>query len=102
MDYFKEKELAKEWEAGDTEEGMTVEQMADIVIRGFGNCGEEFCISREACSEDSCACIRDLFPTPQHFEVYKEARAFFERELCRASFIRFLSKGAIFSAERNK
>ena len=102
MDYFDEKELAKVWEKGDTEEGMSVEQMADIVIRGFGNCGEEFCISKGACGEDSCACVRELFPTPQHFEFYKEARAFFERELCRASFNAFIAKGAIFSAERNK
>ena len=99
IDQFDEMRKAKEWTHKESDDGMTVDDMAEIVIKGFGHC-EEVCWSREFCGEDVCACVRDVFPTPQHYGLYKEARAFFEKELTKASFIRLLSKGAVFSAEK--
>ena len=60
-----------EWHLEETHEGLDVELIVTKVVTGFERC-EDFCSSKEVCGEDCCYCIRSNFPSPQHYEMYKE------------------------------
>ena len=53
---------------------------------------EEDCHSRQICGEDACACVRAIFPTPQHYEFYLETREFFLQSLAGATFAAVVSE----------
>lgn len=70
----KEKNLATEWDQGDSKRVMTIEEISHLAIHGFGSCKQP-CNSRNSVGSERCACIRQVFPTPKHYELYLEARA---------------------------
>ena len=58
----------------DNQDGlMHKSELIALVITGIETC-EGYCGSREVCGEDSCLCVRALFPTPSHFFLYQELR----------------------------
>lgn len=73
FDEKKEKRLADEWDQGDSKETMTIDDISTLAIHGFGCC-KGHCLSRKYSGSERCACIREVFPTPNHFELYQEAR----------------------------
>lgn len=54
---------------------MPIGKMAKLAVYGFHTC-EGHCFSREHCSEDSCECIRSVFPSPTHYELYLLLRTY--------------------------
>lgn len=69
IDIFEDKKAAELWEQGTSEEPLDLTHLADMAVIGVNQC-EEHCSSREVCGEDSCICIRDAFPTPEHYHLY--------------------------------
>ena len=70
-------EIFHEWQVGDAwsyrdDETMPIEALAHIVREGFTLC-EGDCVSRSA-SGDNCRCVRSVFPSPAHYQLYKELR----------------------------
>ena len=61
----------EQWLCEDESSELNLELIADKVINGFERC-EEHCPSRNHCGSDGCYCVRANFPTPQHYETYKE------------------------------
>ena len=92
MDEFKEIDKKKKWLEGDSVETLSFEEITLLAKQGLGRC-EHFCFSRSVCGEDACECIRNTFPTPQHFEVYQDARSFFLNALAKASFAALIGEG---------
>lgn len=85
MNQFIEIQEKERWQRGVSEDGMSVEEITQIAKLGLGRCPEE-CFSRDISGDDACACVRSIFPTPQHYEVYLEARAFFLSALAKGAF----------------
>ena len=79
-DFEHEEDEAKEWLRGNSTEGIGIDDFVEIVCRGHSTC-EGNCISRDICGEEACVCIRTVFPTPEHYETYKLARAFYIENL---------------------
>ena len=92
MDYFDEIAERDEWLRGRSDEDLTTEELLLLIKNGIVRCSED-CLSMQACGEDSCRCVRSLFPSPDYYEVYKAAREFFERELTKAALAAFISEG---------
>lgn len=88
---FDEKRRMIEWQQCSSEEYMTLENIVAISERGIERCQED-CLSRQICGEDACACVRSIFPTPQHYELYREARDFFLKTLAKATFAALISE----------
>lgn len=85
MNQFIEIQEKERWQRGVSEDGMSIEEITQLAKLGFGRCPEE-CFSRDISGDDACACVRSIFPTPQHYEVYLEARAFFLSALVKGAF----------------
>ena len=79
-DFIQEEEEAKTWLRGESTDGIEIDDFVEIVCRGHGTC-EDSCLSKSICGEDACACIRSVFPTPELYETYKLARAFYIENL---------------------
>jgi hypothetical protein len=90
MDFFKEFTEKEEWERGLSDEGMTLDELVGLASDGLGRCPDR-CFSRSVCGDDACACVRSVFPTPEHYETYLKARCFFLEHLAKATFVQFLS-----------
>lgn len=41
-----------------------------LAVTGFNDCGREFCLSRNYVGEDACACVRAIFPSRDHYQLY--------------------------------
>ena len=91
MDYFDEIAERDEWLRGGSDEGLTSQELLLIIKMGLRRCSGD-CLSRQACGDDSCRCVRSLFPSPDYYEVYEAARKFFEKELSKAAFSAFVSE----------
>ena len=73
IDIKKDEEEATRWERGDTEEALSIEEIASVATTGLTFC-KDYCPSREYTGENRCKCIRERFPTPEHYELYLIAR----------------------------
>lgn len=69
VDMVEDAKAAELWEQGTSEEPLDITHIADMAVIGVSQC-EEFCSSREVCGEHRCICIRDAFPTPEHYHLY--------------------------------
>ena len=66
---YEDVKAAELWERGTSEEPLDLTHIADMAVIGVSQC-EEHCSSRQVCGEDRCICIRDAFPTPEHYQLY--------------------------------
>jgi len=73
IDVKQDEREAKEWELGNTREGISLNELAEVATQGLTFC-EAYCPSREYTGENRCKCIRERFPTPEHYELYLIAR----------------------------
>ena len=72
-----DKEQETKWLDGDmSQRRMPIEKMANLVVCGFHGCGDDYCFSREYCSSTSCECIRAVFPSSTHYELYLKLRSY--------------------------
>jgi len=75
MDSTREKEIVEAWHMQQVEDAdMSYEDLEEIIINGFQNCGIQDCKSAYISGEDSCRCIRSIFPHPKHYQMYQELR----------------------------
>ncbi len=62
---------------------MLTKNLIRLAIDGHQQC-EEYCISRDSkkygVGKDGCACIRETFPTPDHYKVYREMRRVYQEK----------------------
>lgn len=65
---------------------MDTERLVTIAVNGHKRCDEdEYCLSRNYSGEDACRCIRTVFSTPEHYELYLCLRQLiFEAEIIHA------------------
>lgn len=50
---------------------MEIERLVAIAIQGHEYCPEdEYCLSRNYSGVAACMCIRSIFATPEHYELY--------------------------------
>lgn len=68
-----EEREAQLWELGESDSSITVEDIIYLVETGFKTC-EDFCESRYFAGEGRCSCIRETFPTPEHYKLYERLR----------------------------
>ena len=90
MDFLQELTEKEEWQRGRFEEWMSMDDLVGLAIHGLGRCENE-CFSRSSSVEDACACVRSVFPTPEHYETYLHARSFFLESLAKETFAQFVS-----------
>ena len=64
----------EEWVCADESQPIDYVLIANKVVDGFEMC-EEHCSSRNICGVDGCYCLRANFPTPRHYEIYKQVKA---------------------------
>ena len=71
-----DKEKEQKWLDGAySEMEMTIEKMAQLATFGFYGCDEE-CLSRKYCTHYSCECIRSVFPSLAHYNLYLKIRSY--------------------------
>lgn len=71
-----DKEQEQLWLDGDqSNRKMTVEKMAQLATFGFYGC-EHDCLSKKYCSHYSCECIRSVFPSLAHYNLYLKLRSY--------------------------
>lgn len=71
FDIREDKRQLDEWLCADEPKDLDLNLVAYKLINGFERC-EDYCSSRNNCGEDGCYCIRANFPTPKHYETYKQ------------------------------
>ena len=50
---------------------METERLVAIAVQGHECCPEnEYCLSRKYSGVTACMCIRSVFATPEHYELY--------------------------------
>ena len=75
MNSEQDKDIAERWNFQSLEDtSMSKEDLEDIVMHGFTKCGGLMCPSAHHCGEDSCRCVRSIFPHPYYYELYLELR----------------------------
>ena len=75
MDSEQDKDKAERWNLQSIEDApMPLEDLENIVMNGITKCGGLMCPSAHFCGEDSCRCIRSIFPHPYYYELYLELR----------------------------
>lgn len=100
-DHFKDKDEAEIWLAGDDDTSMLHDDLIHLAKVGFNKCKEDdcttgdFCPSRKYCPDDACYCVRQIFPTPEHYDYYLKARAFYLNNLAFKTIALIMSKGTI-------
>jgi len=71
MNIEQDKQVAEAWrDQTFSDTYMSPENLAYLVVNGFGECETNPCISKHYCGEDACRCIRSVFPHPQYYEQY--------------------------------
>ena len=80
MDEIDETQEVEQWMEGNTEGSLTTEELLELVVRGHGVC-EHYCCSRANYGQEKCTCVRSMFPTPKHYELYKQARAYYIKNI---------------------
>ena len=68
---------AEAWESPANDEALDIRRICDLAITGFEPC-KDFCSSRETVGEHRCLCVRQTFPTPEHYELYLATRSKFK------------------------
>ena len=71
MDWLREEEIKQAWLNRHNDQEMNLDTFAQIVKQGFNLCG---CIEEDLCDKGACSCVRSVFPTPSHYELYKYLR----------------------------
>jgi len=69
-DEREERRQVEEWSLNETPEGFDVSYITEYLLEGFTRC-EEPCISRIQSGEGACYCVRQSFPNPETYELYK-------------------------------
>jgi len=72
IDINRDKKLALQWLENQDGE-MDSETLVYLSIHGFEDCAD-FCASKTYCPEGACNCLRQIFPTPNHYQLYLELR----------------------------
>jgi hypothetical protein len=68
------------WKEGYFDSGITLLEIEEAVINGFGECSEpEECDSRILCGH-ACRCIRQAFTCPEAYEFYRAVSHDYEKE----------------------
>ena len=75
-DVIEEDEIVKEWQGVKPDRTMPIEDLFILVRDGFRRC-EEHCVYRERYGENSCLCIRELFPSEEFYLLYLELREWY-------------------------
>lgn len=75
MNEVLEAECVEQWTSNRQDLSMPRETLVQLAIHGHHTCEEhEVCLSRKHSGDDACRCIRTVFPTPLHYELYLELR----------------------------
>jgi hypothetical protein len=67
----------------DPEVYMTVDDLVSLACKGFSPCEKDSlatgdcCLSRKYSGDDACQCIRNIFPTPEYYELYQRLREYY-------------------------
>ena len=77
IDIENDKRLALLWESEISTGSMSVNDIAYLAKTGIEYC-DGYCPSRDITGADRCRCIRERFPSPEHYKLYQEARNRFE------------------------
>ena len=80
MDYFEEENEANLWNSTASNKNITWKDISLMAINKLETC-EGYCESREISGEDACFCIRNRFPSPEHYKLYKATRKRYEKML---------------------
>ena len=80
-----ESKAVQVWEEGNTDQTLNTAELLDLIVRGHGVCGD-FCHSRRNYGQERCTCVRSVFPTPGHYELYKNARNYYLKRLLISRF----------------
>jgi hypothetical protein len=78
IDIHKDLAQAELWQQGDDTASLDLLHLVDLARLGIEPC-KEYCSSREVCGEHRCVCVRDAFPTPEHYELYLLLRSEYKR-----------------------
>ena len=83
MNEILEKRKRNDWLEKRDVISMDTEKLVSIAIHGHTCCPtDEPCLSRSYSGDDACQCIRSVFATPEHYELYLCLRQIiFEAEL---------------------
>ena len=80
IDIREDQKQAKDWiENGKGE--MSDEALVLLASQGHLDCGERYCCSREYCEDGMCYCIREVFPSFHHYDLYLRLRELFVKGL---------------------
>ena len=80
IDIHEDQKQATAWlENGKGE--MTNEALVLLASQGHMDCGEGYCGSREYCEDGMCCCIREVFPSFHHYELYLRLRELYVKGL---------------------
>ena len=71
-----DKEQEQLWlEGNQADRNMPIEKMAQLAVAGFYGCDED-CLSKKHCTHYSCECIRSVFPSLAHYNLYLKLRSY--------------------------
>lgn len=72
MNDKQDKDIAERWQLRNIDEvSMSEGELIDVLATGITQC-ESFCKSRYLCGDDSCRCIRSVFPHPAYYAEYQK------------------------------
>lgn len=72
---IEEEVISEEWGDGNLDAEMSITELIELVKTGFYECPEdEYCYSRKY-STIGCRCIRQRFPSFEHYELYLTLRS---------------------------
>ena len=75
MNEVLEAECVEQWTSNRQDLSMPTETLVQLAIHGHHTCEEhEVCLSRKHSGDNACRCIRTVFATPLHYELYLELR----------------------------
>jgi len=99
MNNTQETELVERWHLQSLEDApMPIEDLEEIVMNGFYKCEGLGCLSAHVSGEDSCRCIRSVFPHPYYYQMYQELR---DKKLKAEYLLDIMLIGAEVDTERN-
>ena len=71
FDSREDKRQLEQWLCEEEPQHLDHTLIATKIINGFEQCTDH-CPSRNNCGSEGCYCVRANFPTPQHYEIYKQ------------------------------
>ena len=71
FDAREDKRQRDDWLCTEEPDELDLDFVASKIINGFTRC-DDYCVSRNNCGDDGCYCIRANFPTPNHYDTYKQ------------------------------